>query len=75
MSSEKQNLSKIYSLMRIRKIYYLVVAVFLLAACGDELMNSIPLIEIDPGFSNPGLLGVSAKTAFARPKAPSITKI
>ncbi len=40
--------------MKIKKSFCLIVAIFLLGACSDDLMNSIPLIEINPGFSNPG---------------------
>ncbi|MCW3788965.1 DUF1735 domain-containing protein [Plebeiibacterium sediminum] len=36
------------------KIYYLLFAISLLSACNSDLMNPIPLIEINPGFKSPG---------------------
>ena len=45
--------------MKIKKIYYLLLMVFVFGACNEELMNSIPLVEINPGFSSPGFNDVS----------------
>ncbi len=36
------------------KIYYLLFAICMLSACNSDLMNPIPLIEINPGFKSPG---------------------
>ncbi|PKQ68474.1 hypothetical protein BZG01_04480 [Labilibaculum manganireducens] len=46
--------------MKIRKLCYPILAIFLLSACGDDLMNPVPLIEIDPGFATSGFYNATS---------------
>lgn len=44
--------------MKIKKLYFFILAILFLSGCSDDLMNPVPLIEIDPGFADTGFVDV-----------------
>lgn len=46
-------------ILRSMNLSFLMILSFMIVSCADDLMNPIPLIEINPGFSTTGFSNVS----------------